>query len=154
VPSLQILERFRDEREALLALALLITGNIGGAEGAVDKARELMTNWVIPFAPPEQLTKWVKWVTIKAAVADSLDEIRHYEPTYLNRTCMHAEHQNNEARSRLVRESRYVYLMTGSAWTYPVRRRLGADAAPRGRQHSSAWQRDFRKSLKKLKKLT
>ena len=95
VSSLEILERFRNEHKVLLALALLITGNIRNAEGAVNKARELMTNWVIPFASPEQLTKWVKWVTIKAAVADSLDEIRYYEPRYLNRTCMHAEHLLN-----------------------------------------------------------
>lgn len=95
VSSLEILEWFRDEHEVLLALALLISGNIRNAEGAVSKARELMTNWVIPFAPPEQLTKWVRWVTIKAAVADSLDEIRHYEPMYMNRTCMHTEHLLN-----------------------------------------------------------
>jgi len=95
VSSLEILARFRDEHEALLALALLITGNIRDAEGAVSRARGLMTNWVIPFAPPEQLTKWVRWVTIKTAVADSLDEIRHYEPRYMNRTCMHADHLLN-----------------------------------------------------------
>lgn len=75
-----------------MALALLITGNRRNAKGVFRKARELMTNWVIPFAPPEQITKWVKWVTMKAAVADSLDEIRYYEARYLNRTCMHAEH--------------------------------------------------------------
>lgn len=92
VSSLEILQRFRDEHEVLLALSLLITGNIRDAEGAVSKARELMTNWMNPFVLTEQLTKWVRWVTIKAAVADSLDEIRHYEPRYLNRTCTHAEH--------------------------------------------------------------
>jgi hypothetical protein len=95
VSSLEILERFRDEHEVLLALTLLITGNIRNAEGAVCRSRQLMTNWVIPFAPPEQLTKWVRWVTIKAAVGDSLDEIRYYEARYLNRTCMHAEHLLN-----------------------------------------------------------
>jgi hypothetical protein len=92
VSSLEILARFRDEHEVLLALALLITGNIRNAEGAVSKARELMTTWLIPTASPEQLTKWVRWVTIKAAVAGNLDEIRYYEPRYLNRTCIHAEH--------------------------------------------------------------
>ena len=92
VSSLDTLERFRKEREVLVGLAFLITGNTRNAEQAVSKARELMTNWAIPFAPPEQLTKWVRWVTIKAAVAESLDEIRSYEPRYLNRTCMHAEH--------------------------------------------------------------
>jgi len=75
VSSLEILERFRDQHKVLLALALIIRGNIRDAEGAVCKARELMTNWVIPFVPPEQLTKWVRWVTIKAAVADSLHDI-------------------------------------------------------------------------------
>jgi len=92
VSSFEILERFRQEHEALSALALVITGNIRDAEGAVSKARELVMNAVIPFAPPEQLTKWVRWVTIKAAVAASLEEIRYCEPRYLNRTCMHAEH--------------------------------------------------------------
>jgi len=92
VSSLEILERFRDEHEVLLVLALLITGNIRNAEGSVSKARELMTTWLIPSASPEQLTKWVRWVTIKAAVAGNLDEIRYYEPSYLNRTCIHAEH--------------------------------------------------------------
>lgn len=95
VSSLEILERFRDEHEVLSALALLITGNLRDAEGAVNQARGLMTNWVMPFPPPGQLTKWVRWVTIKAAVADSLDEIRRYEPRYMNRTCMHAEHLLN-----------------------------------------------------------
>jgi|SRR5215470_437316 len=92
VSSLEILERFRDQHKVLLALALIIRGNIRDAEGAVSKARELMANWVIPFAPPGQLTKWIMWVTIKTAVADSLDDIRCYEPRYLNRTCMHTEH--------------------------------------------------------------
>lgn len=92
VSSLETLERFRTEHEVLLALAFLITGNTRNAEGAVSKARELMTSCAVPFAPPEQLTKWVRWVTIKAAVADRLDEIRSYEPRYFNRTCMHAEH--------------------------------------------------------------
>jgi hypothetical protein len=90
-----MLKRFRDEHEVLLALTLLITGNIRNAEEAVSKARELMTNWVIPLAPPEQLTKWVRWATIRAAVENSLDEIRYYEPRYLHRTCMHAEHLLN-----------------------------------------------------------
>jgi len=92
VSSLETLERFRNEHEVLVAFAFLITGNTRNAEVAVSKARELMTNWAIPFAPPEQLTKWVKWVTIKAAVADNLDEIKSCEPRYFNRTCMHAEH--------------------------------------------------------------
>jgi hypothetical protein len=92
VSSLATLERFRNEHEVLVALAFLITGSTRNAEGAVSKARELMTNWAIPFTAPEQLTKWVRWVTIKAAVADSLGEIRSYEPRYFNRTCMHAEH--------------------------------------------------------------
>jgi hypothetical protein len=90
--SLEVLEWFRDEHEVLLALALLITGTTRNAEAAVSKARELMTNSATPFAPSEQLTKWARWLTIKAAVTDSLDEIRYYEPRYLNRTCMHAEH--------------------------------------------------------------
>jgi len=92
VSSLETLERFRNEHEVLVALAHLITGNLRNAENAVSKARELMTNSASPFASPEQLTKWVRWETIKAAVADSLDELRSYEPRYFNRTCMHAEH--------------------------------------------------------------
>jgi len=92
VSSLETLERFRTEHEVLVALAFLITGNTRNAEGAVNKACELMANWAIPFASPEQLTKCVRWVTVKAAVADSLDEIRSYGARYFNRTCMHAEH--------------------------------------------------------------
>ena len=75
-----------------MAIALLITGKIRDAEGAFSKAHELMTNCMIPLASREQLAKWLRWVTIKAAVASSLDEIRSYEPRYLNRTCVHAEH--------------------------------------------------------------
>jgi len=90
--SLEIMERFRNEHRLLLAMTHLITGNLRNAENTVSKARELMTHSVIPFMTPGQLTKWIRWVTIKAAVADNLDEIKFYEPTYCKRSCTHADH--------------------------------------------------------------
>ena len=101
VSTLEILARFEDEHETLSRLAFVITGDIGTAERSVSEARELVTNGVYPFPFREQLTEWVKWVTIKAAITNSLHEIAPCESRYANQNCMHSEHLLNGNDSKL-----------------------------------------------------
>jgi len=92
VSALDILVRFEDEHEALLRLALLIAGDIEAAERSVSKAHKMAIHGASPFPFREQLTEWVKWMTIKAAIANNLHEIDPCEPKYVNQTCDHSEH--------------------------------------------------------------
>ncbi len=101
VSTLEILARFEDEHETLSRLAFVITGDIGTAERSVSEARELVRNGVYPFPFREQLTEWVKWVTIKAAITNSLHEIALCESRYANQNCMHSEHLLNGNDSKL-----------------------------------------------------
>ena len=101
VPTLEILARFEDEHETLSRLAFVITGDIGAADRSVSEARELVTNGAHPLPFREQLTEWVKWVTIKAAITNSLHEIARGESRYVNQNCMHSEHLLNGNDSKL-----------------------------------------------------
>ena len=93
--------RVEDEYETLSRLSFVITGDIGTAERSVSEARELVTNGAHPFPFREQLTEWVKWVTIKAAITNSLHEIARCELRYVNQNCVHPEHLFNSNGSKL-----------------------------------------------------
>ena len=99
--TLEILDRFEDEHETLSRLAFVITGDIGTAERSVSEARELVTNGANPFPFRGQLTEWVKWVTIKAAITNSLHEVVRCESRYVNQNCTHSEHLLNGNDSKL-----------------------------------------------------
>ena len=99
--TFEILARFEDEHETLARLAFVITGDIGAAERSISEARELVTNGAHPFPFREQLTQWVKWVTIKAAITNSLHEIARCELRYVNQNCRHSEHLLNGNNSKL-----------------------------------------------------
>jgi hypothetical protein len=98
VSTFEILARFEVEHETFSRLAFVITGDIGAAERSVSEARELVTNGAHPFP---FLTEWVKWVTIKAAITNSLHEIARCESRYVNQNCMHSEHLLNGNNSKL-----------------------------------------------------
>jgi hypothetical protein len=98
--TLEFLASFEDDHENLLRLALLITGDIDAAERSVRTAHEMATHGAYPFSF-RQLAAWVKWVTIKSAIASTLDEIAPYEPKYVNRNCTHSEHLLNGNDSKL-----------------------------------------------------
>ena len=97
----EILARLEDEHETLSRLAFVITGDIGVAERSVGEARELVTNGVHPLPFRKQLTEWIEWVTIKAAITNSLQEIARCESRYVNQNCTHAEHLLNGNDSKL-----------------------------------------------------
>jgi hypothetical protein len=85
----------------LSRLTFVITGDIGATERSVSEARELVTNGAHPLPFREQLTERVKWVTIKAAITNSLHEIARCESRYVNQNCMHSEHLLNGNDSKL-----------------------------------------------------
>ncbi len=99
--TLEIQARFENEREILLRLAFLITGDLGAAERSVSQARELATDGAHPLPFHKQLTEWVKRVTIEAAITNSLHEIARSESRYINHNCTHPEHLLNGNDSKL-----------------------------------------------------
>ncbi len=111
VATFEIRARFRDEHETLSRLEFVITGDIGAAERSVSKAHELITNGVHPLPIRQQLKEWVKFVTITAAITNSLYEIARCESRYVNQDCMHSEHFLNGSDSKL-REFRNFVLQT------------------------------------------
>jgi hypothetical protein len=90
VSSSEILECFRDERDLLFRIALLITGNIAAAEQSLVDARELAKNGLVPFH--DWLVTWAVRVTTKAAILNSRDAIYGCETAYANARCDHIEH--------------------------------------------------------------
>jgi hypothetical protein len=86
----EILASFQTERELLLRLALLITGDSALAEESLVKARELAGRGPSPFR--ERLRDWAKWITVKAAIARTGDAISKCESAYKNSYCSHVEH--------------------------------------------------------------
>ncbi len=101
VSTLEILDRFEDEHEILLRLAFVITGDIGTAERSVSEARDLVIHGehLVPLCG--QFPEWLKTVTIKAAITNSLPEIARCESKYVNQNCTHSEHLLNGNDSKL-----------------------------------------------------
>jgi len=108
--TMEILARFIDERELLLRLALLITGDIKAAELSVFRACRMATDRANLLPTRERLTDWVRWMTIKAAIANNLHEIAPCAPKYVNQTCDHSEHllHGNESKLRDFRDSLFL----------------------------------------------
>lgn len=82
-------------------LALLITGDIEAADQSIRNAQEIATHNARPLTLRGQLTEWVKWVTIKSAIACSRHEIAPCAPNYFNQSCTHSEHLLNSSDSKL-----------------------------------------------------
>ena len=101
VSTLEILDRFEDEHEILLRLAFVITGDIGAAEHSVSEARDLVIHGEHPVPLCGQFPEWLKTVTIKAAITNSLPEIARCESEYVNQNCTHSEHLLNGSDSKL-----------------------------------------------------
>lgn len=99
--SSEILDQFEHERETLSRLAFVIMGDKGAADLSVSEARELAMNGTNPFPFRDQLTEWVKWVTIKTVIKNSLDEIARCGPRYGYQNCAHTEHLLNGNGSKL-----------------------------------------------------
>ncbi len=86
----EIMACFRDQRDLLMRLAWMITGNTATAEQSVAHACEMAIHGHSPFR--NWLTQWAKWVTVKAAISESHDAIRGCEPAYKDLRCSHGEH--------------------------------------------------------------
>jgi hypothetical protein len=105
---LEILASFEDEHEKLVRLALLIAGDIEAADQSVRNAQEMATHSGCPLPLRGQLTEWVKWMTIKSAIACSHHEIVPCAPKYFNQTCTHSEHLLNGNDSKLQEFSNFL----------------------------------------------
>jgi hypothetical protein len=99
---------FRDERDLLLRLAWLITGDGATAEQVLADAQELALNGPAPFR--DWLLGWAKWATIKAAILNNHEAICSCEASYEDIRCDHREHliesgetQSKESSSLLLR---------------------------------------------------
>jgi len=96
-----VLAYFRDERDLLLQLALLITGNSATAEQSVITAREMAIQGPTTFH--DWLIGWAKWVTINAAISNNRDAISNCEKRYKDLRCYHTDNlpQSGEAEDQV-----------------------------------------------------
>jgi hypothetical protein len=87
----EILACFRDERDLLFRLALLITGDKATAEQSVVNACDMTVQGRSPFR--DWLTEWAKSSTIMSAISKTVGAIRSCEPAYKDLDCLHSEHR-------------------------------------------------------------
>ena len=80
-----VLGCFHDERNLLLQLAFLITGDSATAEQSVITAREMAIQGPATFH--DWLVAWAKWVTINAAIAKTRDAISGCGERYTELRC-------------------------------------------------------------------
>jgi hypothetical protein len=106
--NLDIVTTFEGQYGDLFRLALLITGDVEAAQQSVSNAHELAIHNACPLPLHEQLTEWVKWVTIKSAITRSLGEIAPCAPKYFHQTCTHSEHLLNGNDSKLQEFSTFL----------------------------------------------
>ncbi len=97
----EVLACFRDERDLMFRLALLITGDAATAEQCVVNACETTVQGRSPFR--DWLTEWAKSATITSAITKTANAIRGCEPAYANLRCTHGEHfsYGNDAEQRM-----------------------------------------------------
>ncbi len=97
----EVLACFRDERDLMFRLALLITGDAARAEQCVVNACETTVQGRSPFR--DWLTEWAKSATITSAITKTSNAIRCCEPAYANLHCTHSQHLSygNDAEQRM-----------------------------------------------------
>ena len=86
----EIVACFKDQRNVLSRLALLITGDQATADQAVVHACEITLQGNSPFR--DWLLEWAKAATIAIAISHGTEAIRICEATYRDRRCPHVEH--------------------------------------------------------------
>ncbi len=87
----EVVACFRDERDLLFRLALLIAGDKATAEQSVVNACDMTVQGHSPFR--DRLTEWAKSSTIMSAISKTVDAIRSCEPAYKDLRCLHSEHR-------------------------------------------------------------
>ncbi len=96
----EVVACFRDERDLLFPLALLIAGDKATAEQSVVNACDMTVQGQSPFR--DWLTEWAKSSTIMSAISKTVDAIRSCEPAYKDLRCLHSEHRSQgEAERRM-----------------------------------------------------
>ena len=97
----EVLACFRDERDLMFRLALLIAGDAATAEQCVVSACETTAQGRTPFR--DWLSEWAKSATITSAITKTANAIRCCEPAYANLRCTHSEHfsYGNDAEQRM-----------------------------------------------------
>jgi len=86
----EIVACFQDQRNVLVRLAFLITGDQATAEQAVVHACEMTLQGNSPFRV--WLFEWAKAATIASAISHGTEAIRICEAAYKDRRCPHVEH--------------------------------------------------------------
>ena len=86
----EVLACFRQERNVLLRLAFLITGDNAAAEQSLKNACEMTVKGHGPFR--EWLSQWARVATITTAISHCIGAIRQCEAMYKDQRCTHAEH--------------------------------------------------------------
>lgn len=103
----EVLACFRDERDLLFRLALLIVGDATTAEQCVVNACETTVQGRSPFR--DWLTEWAKSATIMSAISKAANTIRCCEPAYANLYCMHSEHLSQRSNAECERDMSFVF---------------------------------------------
>src|SRR5271165_6426506 len=86
----EVVACFRDQRNLLVRLAFLITGDHSTADQAVEQACEITLQGNSPFR--NWLFEWAKAATIARAISHEAKAIRICEEPYKDRRCPHLEH--------------------------------------------------------------
>lgn len=93
---------FKEEREFLLWLALIVTGELHSAQTAVVNATEVATARKGAFA--DWLAQWARSATIRSSIAIVRSDIAESARTYNGLFCKHQEHSAlTEHQFRLLR---------------------------------------------------
>jgi len=109
----EVLACFRDERDLMFRLALLIVGDATTAEQCVVNACETTVQGRSPFR--DWLTEWAKSATIMSAISKAANTIRCCEPAYANLYCMHSEHLSQRSNAECERDMSFVFGIDPSA---------------------------------------
>ncbi len=86
----EVVACFQDQRNVLVRLAFLITGDHVEADHAVVQACEMTLQGNSPFR--DWLLEWAKAATIASAISHGTKAIRICEAEYKDRRCPHVEH--------------------------------------------------------------
>ena len=86
----EVLACFRQQRNVLLRLAFLITGDNATAEQSLQSACGTTLKGHAPFR--EWLSQWARVATITNAISQCIGDIRKCEAMHKDQRCTHAEH--------------------------------------------------------------
>ncbi|MGB8012414.1 MAG: hypothetical protein WCF68_12420 [Terriglobales bacterium] len=102
----EVMACFRDEKDLMFRLALLIAGDSATADDCVVNACETTVQGRSPFR--DWLTEWAKSATITSAISRAAHAIHECEPAYANVHCSHSEHWSQRDDGERERDLNFV----------------------------------------------